>query len=192
MRSNAQQLICEQCVGETCALLRLTVGSICVFIYVSMLLQVEIEGLTGDIRFNEDGRRTNYTLQVVEMSSSSDMIKVGEWSDQFHFRPITQRPDRVAHRNDFERNRTWIVTTIIEEPYIMPRKNIDPNKQIEEKDKYEGYCKDLADILSKRLGIKCKLKITHRSPWTPYTHTTHTCISLFFISIFILYYILRL
>lgn len=115
--------------------------------------------MTGDIRFNEDGRRTNYTLQVVEMSSSSDMIKVGEWSDQFHFRPITQRPDRVAHRNDFERNRTYIVTTIIEEPYIMPAKNIDPNKPIDEKDKYEGYCKDLADILAKRLGIKCKLKL---------------------------------
>lgn len=114
--------------------------------------------MTGDIRFNEDGRRINYTLNVVEMSSSSDMIKVGEWSDQFHFRPITQRSDRVAQRNDFERNRTYIVTTIIEEPYIMLMKNIDPHKQIEEKDKYEGYCKDLAETLAKRLGIKCKLK----------------------------------
>lgn len=140
-------------------------GHICMF-----CLQVEIEGLTGDIRFNEDGRRTNYTLEVVEMSSSSDMIKVGEWSDQFHFRPITQRPDRVPHRNDFERNRTWIVTTIIEEPYIMLKKNIDLNKPMEEKDKYEGYCKDLADILAKRIGIKCKLK---KKKYASHTHT-HT------------------
>lgn len=127
------------------------------YLFLFSPVQVEIEGLTGDIRFNEDGRRTNYTLNVVEMSSSSDMIKVGEWSDQFRFRPLSQRQDRVTPRTDFERNRTYIVTTIIEEPYIMPKKiKFDPNQAIEEKEKYEGYCKDLADILAKRLGIKCK------------------------------------
>lgn len=85
------------------------------------------------------------------------MVKVGEWSDQFRFRGISNRQDRVTPRSDFERNRTYIVTTIIEEPYIMPKKTkFDPNEPIDEKDKYEGYCKDLADILAKRLGIKCK------------------------------------
>ncbi|XP_055317645.1 glutamate receptor 1-like isoform X2 [Sitodiplosis mosellana] len=125
------------------------------------LRKVEIEGLTGDIRFNEDGRRTNYTLNVVEMSSNSDMVKVGEWSDVFRFRAMSNRQDRVMPRNDFERNRTYIVTTIIEEPYIIPKKvKFDPNDpSIEEKDKYEGYCKDLADILAKRLGIKYALRI---------------------------------
>lgn len=117
---------------------------------------MEIEGLTGDIRFNEDGRRINYTLSVVEMSSSSDMVKVAEWSDQFKFRAMANRPDPTLARNDFERNRTYIVTTIIEEPYIMPKK-MKFDSVIEEKDKYIGYCKDLADILAKRLGIKCKL-----------------------------------
>jgi len=42
------------------------------FIYV----QVEIEGLTGEIRFNDDGRRQNYTLHVVEMTVNSAMVKV--------------------------------------------------------------------------------------------------------------------
>lgn len=42
------------------------------FIY----LQVEIEGLTGEIRFNDDGRRQNYTLHVVEMTVNSAMVKV--------------------------------------------------------------------------------------------------------------------
>lgn len=119
--------------------------------------QVEIEGLTGDIRFNEDGRRTNYSLNVVEMSTNSDMVKVGEWSDQYRFRAMKNPQDRMPPRTDFERNRTYIVTTIIEEPYIIPKKiKYDSNDAIEEKDKYEGYCKDLADILAKRLGIKCK------------------------------------
>lgn len=41
-----------------------------------IIFQVEIEGLTGDIRFNEDGRRQNYTLHVVEMTVNSAMVKV--------------------------------------------------------------------------------------------------------------------
>ena len=30
-------------------------------------LQVRFEGLTGNVQFNEKGRRTNYTLHVIEM-----------------------------------------------------------------------------------------------------------------------------
>lgn len=40
------------------------------------VFQVELEGLTGDIRFNEAGRRVNYTLHVVEMSINSNIVKV--------------------------------------------------------------------------------------------------------------------
>lgn len=96
------------------------------------------------------------------MSANSDMIKVGEWSDQHKFKPIPNRPDRQPARNDFERNRTYIVTTIIEEPYIMLKKG-KLGQVIEDRDKYIGYCKDLADILAKRLGIKCKYKSTIKS-----------------------------
>lgn len=88
------------------------------------------------------------------MTSNSDMVKVGEWSDQSKFKSLPNRPDRIQPRTDFERNKTYIVTTIIEEPYIMPKKT-KPGQLLEEKDKYIGYCKDLADILAKRLGIKC-------------------------------------
>lgn len=117
--------------------------------------QVEIEGLTGDIRFNEDGRRTNYTLSVVEMSSNSDVIKVGEWSDQYRFKAADSPPDRVVQQNDYEKNRTYVVTTILEEPYIMKNPEYNPKTHPDENDKYIGYCKDLASTLAARLGIKC-------------------------------------
>ena len=38
--------------------------------------QVEIEGVTGDIRFTDDGRRRNYTLDVMEMTVHSAKVKV--------------------------------------------------------------------------------------------------------------------
>lgn len=31
------------------------------------VFQVRFEGLTGNVQFNEKGRRTNYTLHVIEM-----------------------------------------------------------------------------------------------------------------------------
>ena len=31
------------------------------------IFQVRFEGLTGNVQFNEKGRRTNYTLHVIEM-----------------------------------------------------------------------------------------------------------------------------
>lgn len=121
------------------------------------VFQVDIEGLTGDIRFNEDGRRVNYTLGVVEMTVSSAMVKVADWSDEFGFVPIRHSggDDRLPSRVDYERNRTYIVTTIIEEPYLMLRKG-KPGKILEGNELYEGYCKDLADLIAHKLGINCK------------------------------------
>lgn len=45
-------------------------------LYLPFAPQVEIEGLTGDIKFNDDGRRVNYTLHVVEMTVNSAMVCV--------------------------------------------------------------------------------------------------------------------
>lgn len=117
---------------------------------------MEIEGLSGDIRFNEEGRRENFTLNVMEMTVNSAMVKVAEWSDHSNFVPIRVAPERnKPTKLDFERNRTYVVTTIIEEPYIMLKK-IKPGDIVDGKDQYEGYCKDLADLLAKKLGINCE------------------------------------
>lgn len=117
--------------------------------------KVELDGLTGKIQFNEDGKRTNYTLHVVEMTVNSAMIKVAEWSDETGFTPFAPKYVRLNPRNEFERNKTYIVTTAIEEPYIM-RRTPEPGEILEGNDRFEGYCKDLADLIAKELGIVCE------------------------------------
>lgn len=42
-----------------------------------------------------------------------------------------------------------------EEPYIM-KKMSDTGEILVGNDSYEGYCKDLADLIAKKLGISCK------------------------------------
>ncbi|XP_055686324.1 glutamate receptor 1-like isoform X1 [Lutzomyia longipalpis] len=124
------------------------------------LRKVEIEGLTGQIRFASDGlaSRKNYTLHVVEMTVNSAMVKVAEWSDVLRFTPIAAKYIRLRPHTDIEHNRTYIVTTIVEEPYIMER-TAEPGQVLEGNDRFEGYCKDLADIVAKKLGIRYELRV---------------------------------
>lgn len=122
--------------------------------------QVEIEGLTGFIRFNGDGRRQNYTLNVVEMSLDHGFVKVAEWSDETEFTPLAAKYMTTYPLDNVEMNRTFIVTTIIEEPFVMTRKS-KFDEQSSGRTEYEGFCKDLADLLGEQLGInrKCDFNV---------------------------------
>uniref|UniRef100_A0A4W6CJV0 Glutamate receptor n=1 Tax=Lates calcarifer TaxID=8187 RepID=A0A4W6CJV0_LATCA len=53
-------------------------------------------------------------------------------------------------------NRTYIVTTILESPYVMLKKN---HEQLVGNDKYEGYIVELAAEIAKHVGYQYKLKI---------------------------------
>ncbi|XP_061401386.1 glutamate receptor 1-like, partial [Musca vetustissima] len=122
------------------------------------LRKVEIEGLTGDIKFNDDGRRVNYTLHVVEMTVNSAMVKVAEWSDEAGLQPLSAKYVRLKPHAEIEKNRTYIVTTVLEEPYIMEKRPIG-GETLVGNDRFEGYCKDLADLLAKRLGINYEMRL---------------------------------
>lgn len=89
------------------------------------------------------------------MTVNSAMVKVAEWSDDLGLQPLSAKYVRLKPHAEIEKNRTYIVTTVLEEPYIMLKR---PNvgETLEGNDRFEGYCKDLADLLAKKLGINCK------------------------------------
>lgn len=72
-----------------------------------------MEGLTGEVRFNDDGRRQNYTLHVVEMTVNSAMVKIAQWTDEHGFQLGMPKYSRPKTHNEIEKNRTYIVTTIV-------------------------------------------------------------------------------
>uniref|UniRef100_A0A9J7XES5 Glutamate receptor n=1 Tax=Cyprinus carpio carpio TaxID=630221 RepID=A0A9J7XES5_CYPCA len=118
------------------------------------LQQVRIEGLTGHIQFNEKGRRTNYTVSVMELRPTGPK-KVGYWNEDEKF---VSTAAYVPGSNDTYglQNRTYIVTTILESPYVMLKKN---HEQFTGNDKYEGYCVELAAEIAKHVGYHYILKI---------------------------------
>ncbi|XP_058887484.1 glutamate receptor 2 isoform X7 [Acipenser ruthenus] len=118
------------------------------------LKQVHVEGLTGNIQFDQYGRRINYTVNVMELKNSGPR-KIGYWNEV---------DKMVVTANDFSpgndstgmENKTVIVTTILEAPYVMLKKNYE---LFEGNDMYEGYCVDLAAEIAKHCGFKYKLSI---------------------------------
>eukprot|EP00079_Xenopus_tropicalis_P028427 XP_012823380.1 PREDICTED: glutamate receptor 3 isoform X3 [Xenopus tropicalis] len=117
------------------------------------LKMVQVQGMTGNIQFDTYGRRTNYTIDVYEMTATKPR-KVGHWNEYERFVPA---PDQQpTNESSSVENKTIIVTTILENPYVMKKKN---HELLDGNDKYEGYCVDLASEIAKHVGIKYKLSI---------------------------------
>uniref|UniRef100_A0A669BY35 Glutamate receptor n=1 Tax=Oreochromis niloticus TaxID=8128 RepID=A0A669BY35_ORENI len=106
------------------------------------LKQVRIQGLTGNIQFDHYGRRVNYTMDVFELKSNGPRKVNNE--------------NALSNDSSAMENRTVVVTTIMEGPYVMLKKNWE---LYEGNDQYEGYCVDLASEIAKHIGIKYKISI---------------------------------
>ncbi|XP_074864180.1 glutamate receptor 3 isoform X3 [Carettochelys insculpta] len=117
------------------------------------LKMVQVQGMTGNIQFDTYGRRTNYTIDVYE-AKATGARKAGYWNEYERFVPALDQ--QVSNDTSSVENRTIVVTTILESPYVMYKKN---HEQLEGNERYEGYCVDLAYEIAKHVGIKYKLSI---------------------------------
>uniref|UniRef100_A0A8C2I7Y5 Glutamate receptor n=1 Tax=Cyprinus carpio TaxID=7962 RepID=A0A8C2I7Y5_CYPCA len=117
------------------------------------LKQVRVDGLTGNIQFDQYGKRVNYTVNVMELKSNGP-VKIGYWNEVDKM--VVTKSDLFPNDTMGLENKTVIVTTILEAPYVMLKKNAD---LFVDNERYEGYCVDLAAEIAKHCGFKYQLKI---------------------------------
>ncbi|XP_008296938.1 glutamate receptor 1-like [Stegastes partitus] len=118
------------------------------------LQQVRLDGVTGRVQFDERGHRTNYTLSVMELSHTGPR-KIGYWNEKRGYvNTAVYKP--VLEEFHGLQNRTYVVTTILEAPYMMLKKN---HEQFVGNDKYEGYCAELASEIAKHVGFSYRLEL---------------------------------
>ena len=75
------------------------------------LYQVEMKGLTGTIKFDQHGLRSDFTLEIVELKKDG-LIKVGVWMENMGVnftRNFTENYNEIV---DSLQNKTLVVTTI--------------------------------------------------------------------------------
>uniref|UniRef100_A0A671TP22 Glutamate receptor, ionotropic, AMPA 1b n=1 Tax=Sparus aurata TaxID=8175 RepID=A0A671TP22_SPAAU len=118
------------------------------------LQQVRLEGLTGWVQFDERGHRTNYTLNVMELTHVGPR-KIGYWNERRGYVNTAVYKPVVEEFHGLQ-NRTYVVTTILEAPYMMLRKN---HEQFEGNERYEGYCAELAAEIAKHVGFVYRLEL---------------------------------
>ncbi|XP_058614197.1 glutamate receptor 4b isoform X6 [Onychostoma macrolepis] len=118
------------------------------------LKQVRLQGLTGNVQFDHYGRRVNYTMDVFELKSNGPR-RIGYWNDADKL-VLTQDQALLPNETSGMENRTVVVTTIMEGPYVMLKKNWE---MYEGNEQYEGYCVDLAYEIAKHIGFKYKISI---------------------------------
>ncbi|GLD62053.1 glutamate receptor 3 isoform X2 [Lates japonicus] len=73
------------------------------------LKTVQVQGMTGNIQFDNYGRRTNYTIDVYEMKTGGPR-KIGYWNEYTRF--VNIMDPQVSNDSSVE-NRTIVVTTIM-------------------------------------------------------------------------------
>ncbi|XP_039732171.1 glutamate receptor 2 isoform X5 [Pteropus medius] len=117
-------------------------------------IKVQVEGLSGNIKFDQNGKRINYTINIMELKTNGPR-KIGYWSEVDKMVvTLTELPS--GNDTSGLENKTVVVTTILESPYVMMKKN---HEMLEGNERYEGYCVDLAAEIAKHCGFKYKLTI---------------------------------
>ncbi|TDH16591.1 hypothetical protein EPR50_G00021280 [Perca flavescens] len=117
------------------------------------LKQVRVDGLTGNIQFDQYGKRINYSVTVMELKNNGP-VKIGYWNEVDKM--VVTKSDLYPNDTMGMENKTVIVTTILEAPYVMMKKN---SELFQDNDRYEGYCVDLAAEIAKHCGIRYQLRI---------------------------------
>uniref|UniRef100_A0A3P8VC89 Glutamate receptor n=1 Tax=Cynoglossus semilaevis TaxID=244447 RepID=A0A3P8VC89_CYNSE len=119
------------------------------------LQQVRFQGLTGNVQFDDRGHRTNFTLTVMELTHSGPR-KIGYWNERREFVKTAVYKPKVEEYVYGLQNKTYVITTILEAPYMMLKKN---HEQFVGNDRYEGYCAELAAEIAKHLGLSYRLEL---------------------------------
>nr|XP_015197435.1 PREDICTED: glutamate receptor ionotropic, kainate 1 isoform X6 [Lepisosteus oculatus] len=139
--------------------------------FMNMFKEAQWDGLTGHITINKtDGLRKDFDLDIISLKeegtekpageSSSRLNKVwkkiGVWNSNSGLNMTDSYKEKSTNITDSMANRTLIVTTILEDPYVMYKKS---DKPLYGNDRFEGYCLDLLKELSNILGFSYEVKL---------------------------------
>uniref|UniRef100_A0A8C3QW75 Glutamate receptor n=1 Tax=Cyanoderma ruficeps TaxID=181631 RepID=A0A8C3QW75_9PASS len=124
--------------------------------FMNFIKEAQWEGLTGRIVFNKtSGLRTDFDLDIISLKEDG-LEKVGAWSPSDGLNITEISKGRGPNVTDSLSNRSLIVTTVLEEPFVMFRKS---DTALFGNDRFEGYCIDLLKELAIILGFSYEIRL---------------------------------
>ena len=70
-----------------------------------------MKGLTGTIKFDQHGLRTDFTLEIVELKKDG-LIQVGNWNEKYGVNFTRNFTESYSEIVESLQNKTLVVTTI--------------------------------------------------------------------------------
>ncbi|KAH9404219.1 Glutamate receptor 2, partial [Tyrophagus putrescentiae] len=113
-----------------------------------------VNGITGPISFDPYGNRENFSIDIVEITLNRTAEKIGKWNLREGISLIPVKRKMEAKFN--QTNKVYYVTSILEEPYLMLKTEGD---NLVGNNRFEGYCKDLAELIAIQLNITYEMHI---------------------------------
>ncbi|XP_038658263.1 glutamate receptor ionotropic, kainate 1 isoform X3 [Scyliorhinus canicula] len=124
--------------------------------FMKLIKETQWDGLTGYITFNKtDGLRKDFNLDIISLKEEG-LEQIGIWNSNSGLNMTDSLRDKSSNVTDSLANKTLLVTTILEDPYVMHKKS---DKPLYGNDRFEGYCLDLLKELSNILGFTYEVKL---------------------------------
>ncbi|KAL9891638.1 glutamate receptor ionotropic, kainate 2 isoform X3 [Glossina fuscipes] len=123
---------------------------------VNYMKSLSIKGLSGDIKFDYEGLRTDFLLDIIELTVSG-LQKIGSWSTD-EGASLDRPPASISSEPDQRSlvNKSFVVITAISEPYGMLK---DSPAKLEGNDQFEGFGIELIEELGKKLGFSYTFRL---------------------------------
>ncbi|XP_065349388.1 glutamate receptor ionotropic, kainate 2 isoform X1 [Cloeon dipterum] len=122
---------------------------------INYMKVVEMRGLTGVIKFDNQGFRSSFVLDIVELGREG-LKAIGTWNSTQGVNFTRTFGETYTQIVESLHNKTLVVTLILSSPYCMRK---DSSEQLSGNDQFEGYAIDLIEEISKILGFNYTFKL---------------------------------
>lgn len=116
---------------------------------------VEMRGLTDVIKFDHQGFRTDFILDIIELSPLG-LRKIGTWNSTQGVNLTRTYTDQQKEIKEILANKTLVVSTILSSPYCMRK---EAENRLQGNDQFEGYAIDLIHEISRILGFNYTIRL---------------------------------
>ncbi|XP_059486426.1 glutamate receptor ionotropic, kainate 2-like isoform X2 [Neocloeon triangulifer] len=135
---------------------------------INYMRVMETKGLTGPVRFDNVGLRTDFTLDLIEWQRGN-LVKTAAWDPQIGINHTMSDGEIRNLIIENLQNKTFIVSSRIGAPYLMFRPNAD---KLTGNERFEGYSIDLIDEISQILGFKYEFQLVPDGRYGSYNPNT--------------------
>ncbi|XP_012273725.1 glutamate receptor ionotropic, kainate 2 isoform X1 [Orussus abietinus] len=123
---------------------------------INYMKVVEMIGLTGIIKFDHEGFRSDFVLDIIELNSKEGLKKIGIWNSTDGVNFTRSYGDVYTQIVESLQNKTFIVTTILSSPYCMRKAS---SEKLTGNAQFEGYSVDLIHEISRILGFNYTFRL---------------------------------